>query len=417
MIARGTSRLRALANRGLDAVVPWAVLPILTAIALIERVRTGRRRRRAELARLVWGPVPVLSLKYWSRALRRRGYASMTCVSGGSAVAARDDFDHYLADFEADGVLSVRLPVYRFFAWALRHGDVFIRFFDGGFLRGTPLKWFEAPLLRLAGKRLIVSPYGSDVAVAGYLGNLEEPLFDDYPVLRERSEETKRWVDHSLRWATVAIRNWQFGYLPRCDVVWPTMLAIDADQWSDEGASPDPRTARDSEVKVLHAPNHRHIKGTGYLERAVAALRQEGQPVRLEIVERRPNEEIRTAMADCDVVADQFLAGYAMFALEGMAMGKPVLSNLDSMPADVRSAKAMQACPIVDTNPERLREDLQGLIQDDTRRAQLGRAGREFVQQYHTYEATADGWEAILAHAWQGAPLPDDLRPGPGPPR
>ena len=54
---------------------------------------------------------------------------------------------------------------YRVFAWALANFDVFHCFFDGGFLRRTPLRFREAQLLHLAGKRLIVMPYGSDNAV------------------------------------------------------------------------------------------------------------------------------------------------------------------------------------------------------------------------------------------------------------
>ncbi len=404
-------RVRALANDALDVLVVGGAFAWLIALALAEFARTIRRRRRGDSPRLVWGPVPLLNNKYWSAAMRHRGFVSVTCVSGRSAIAASGDFDLYLSDFERDGVLSVRLPVYRFFAWAMRHGDVFIRSFDGGFLRPTPLRWLEAPLLRLAGKKLIVYPYGSDIAVAGHLGDLEEPLFADYPILKERSEETRRWVHHSLRWANVAIRNWQFGYLPRGDVAWPTQLAIDAEQWTDDNNSGRRRKAEDSEVKVLHAPNHRHIKGTEYLERAIEDLREEGLGVRLEILEGRPNDEIRSAIAACDIVADQFLAGYALFALEGMAMGKPVLANLDSIPADLRGMEAMRACPIVDTDPARLRDDLRDLVTDEQRREDLGRAGREFVLRHHSYDATADGWQAILAHVWRGEGLPEWLRP------
>jgi glycosyltransferase involved in cell wall biosynthesis len=164
---------------------------------------------------------------------------------------------------------------------------------------------------------------------------------------------------------------------------------------------------------VLHAPNHRHVKGSVYLERAIEALREEGLPVRLALLEGRPNQEIRRAMAECDIVADQFLAGYAMFAIEGMAMGKPVLANLDSVPDELRDTEAMRACPIVDTDPNRLRDDLRALVLDEERRRELGRAGREFVLRYHSYDATAEVWEAILAHVWLGAPLPARLLPGP----
>ena len=403
--------LRRLANRTLTALLVGIALPWLTALALIERVRTWVRRRRGIRPRLIWGPVPVISLKYWSEAMRRAGYTSLTCVTGAYAINEREDFDIHLDQFGGGGGLSVLFRDYRFFAWTLRRGDVFIRFFDGGFLRSTPLRWLEGPLTRLAEKRVIVSPYGSDIAVAGHLGELEGPLFADYPVLRDEAQTIKRRVDYWLRWADLVIRNWQFGYQPRCDVVWLTQLAIDVDHWTVDGDPGRTEARETTEVSVLHAPNHRHVKGSVYLERAIDALRQEGLPVRLELLERRPNEEIRRAMAECDIVADQFLAGYAMFAIEGMAMGKPVLANLDSIPDELRDTEAMRACPIVDTDPDRLRDDLRSLVVDETRRAELGRAGREFVMRYHSYDAVGAVWEAIFAHVWQGASLPECLQP------
>jgi hypothetical protein len=384
----------------------------LTVLALVERVRTWVRRRRGVRPRLIWGPVPVISLKYWSEAMRRAGYTSLTCVAGRYAINSREDFDVHRDQFGGGSGLSAVFREYRFFAWSLRRGDVFIRFLDGGFLRWSHLRWLEGSLMRLAGKRVIVSPYGSDIAVAGYLDDLEEPLFADYPALRDEAETIKRRVDYSLRWADLVIRNWQFGYLPRSDVVWLTQLAVDVEQWKADGDRGRSTTRDGAGVTILHAPNHRHVKGSAYLERAVEGLRDEGLPVRLELLEGRPNEEIRRAMAECDIVADQFLAGYAMFAIEGMAMGKPVLANLDSIPDELRRTAVMGDCPIVDTDPERLRDDLRSLVVDEARRDELGRAGREFVTRYHSYDAVAEVWEAIFAHVWRGAPLPERLLPG-----
>jgi glycosyltransferase involved in cell wall biosynthesis len=399
------------ANRALDLLLLPLVPVALVLIALIERVRTGVRRRRGLPPRLVWGPTPIINAKYWHEALRRRGYESTTCVWGFSTIHARGDWDHYLDEFRGEGVISARMPEVRCFIWTLRRGDVFCRFFEGGFLRQTRHEWLEAPLLKLAGKKLIVSPYGSDIAVVGSLGYLEAPLFEDYPILRERSEETKRWVHHTLKWADVVIRNWQFGYLPRWDVTWLTELAIDTDEWSSGDGGDKPPGPRDAEVSVLHAPNHRHIKGTKHLERAIADLREEGLPVRLEILEGKPNTEIRRAMAESDILADQFLAGYALFAVEGMSMGRPLLANLDSLPDDIRASESVRECPIVDTDPESLEEDLRRLISDAELRREVGRASREFALRYHSYEAVADGWEKILAHVWRGEPLPEWLPP------
>ena len=404
--------LRSSALRVAIALLPGAALVWLAILALVEWPRTRLRRKRGTRPRLIWGPVPIISLKYWSQAMRRAGYPSLTCVTGPYAINERGDFDVYRDQFGGENGLSGLLCDYRFFVWALRRGDVFIRFFDGGFLRGTQLQWCEAPLLRLAGKKLIVSPYGSDVAVAGHFGGLEEELYADYPELRQRSDEIKRWVEHTARHADVVVRNWQLGYVPRYNVVWLSQLAIDLDQWAptdiDSGSD-----GRNGIVTVLHAPNHRRIKGTAHLERAVVSLRTEGLRIELELIQRRPNEELRSAMAAADVIADQFLLqGYAMAAVEAMALGKPVMVNMSALPDELRATDAFRECPAVDTNPENLEENLRRLVEDPALRRELGRTGREFVERFHSYEAVSRVWAEIIDHVWREKPLPESLLPG-----
>ena len=92
-------------------------------------------------------------------------------------------------------------------------------------------------------------------------------------------------------------------------------------------------------------------------------------------------------------------------------MGKPVLANLDSLRPELRGTEAVRECPIVDTDPESLEDDLRTLILDEELRRELGRKSREFALRYHSYDAVADGWEAILAHVWRGEPLPEQLPP------
>lgn len=405
------SHLRALANRLFFRSLPLLVLGRLVGVALVERIRTSRRRRTRRLPRLIWGPVPIISLKYWSEAMRRAGYTSTTCVSSHYLINERGDFDVYRDQFQGHTLMSQLLCDYRFFEWTLRRGDVFCRFFDGGFLLNTPLDRFEAPLLRLAGKKLVVSPYGSDIAVDGYLGGAEDLLFEDYPNLLANREGIRRRVLHTTRWADLIVRHHQPGFLPSYDVVLPNHFAIDFERWSSPTRASDADGAR-GEVVVFHAPNHRHIKGTDHLERAIAELQDEGLKVRLAIVERRPNEEIRVAMQESDIAADQFhLPGYAMFSIEAMATGTPVLNNVSALPEDIRATRVLQECPLVDTNPDRLKEDLRRLIEDPALRRELGDAGREFVSEYHSYDALGREWDAIVQHVWAGAPLPERLLP------
>src|SRR5262249_35201690 len=153
------------------------------------------------------------------------------------------------------------LRPYTTFLRVLLAYDIVMFFFDGGFLAPTPLRWLECPLLRLSGMKIVLSPYGSDVAVAEHLGPFREPTLTSTPNVVAREEEIKRRVDHFCRWGDFVVRNVQPGYLPRSDVLWPTCLAIDTDEWAPADAAP-----AGDRVVVVHSANHPALKGTSILE-------------------------------------------------------------------------------------------------------------------------------------------------------
>ncbi|MGZ5385469.1 MAG: glycosyltransferase family protein, partial [Acidimicrobiia bacterium] len=280
----------------------------------------------------------------------------------------------------------------------------------GGILRNGPLQWWEYPLLRLAGKKLIASPYGGDIAVSSYLGDLEEILLRDYPDIPTASPLLKRRILYTLKWADVSVHTYLPGFQPTHNAVWLNMLAIDVDMWQD-ASKQSTSDGHNRDVVIVHAPNHRHIKGTHHLEEAVSELIGEGLKIDLQILERRSNEEVRAAVLASDIVADQFVFSYGLFAVEGMAAGKPVLGNLSRIPDEFRGNESLEACPIVDTRPEMLRDDLRRLLTNPALRRELGEAGREFVLRYHSYDPVGRAFEALVEYAWNGKPLPKWLAP------
>jgi len=392
--------------RGLVAV---PALPVVLLAAAIARAGTRRRRRRGQLPRLVWGPEPIISIKYWSLALRARGFISQTCVSGHFAINEREDFDRHFDTFLPRPAAFDPLRAYAVFLWSIRTSDIYMSFFDGGFLRGTALHRLELPLLRLAGKSVIVSPYGGDIAVPGHLGVAEQRLLADYPSMALGGARVRRRVLAFSRWADLIVRNLQYGFLPRWDVVWPTMVALDTDDWTSP-APPCEHDGESGEVVIVHAPNHRGIKGTDDLIAAVGRLRDGGLRVRLDLLEGRPNREVREAVLRADIVAEQFVAGYGLFAIEGMSAGRPVLSALSWLEPDLLANLRGRGCPIVDTDLTNLEAQLHALITDPAKRREIGASSRRFALEQHSYDSSGRSWEAIIRHVWTGEPLPDELR-------
>ena len=137
---------------------------------------------------------------------------------------------------------------------------------------------------------------------------------------------------------------------------------------------------------VVHAPSHRGKKGT---EHVIAAC--EGLPVELELVEGLHHDEARRRYEAADIVVDQLNAGwYGLFAIEAMALGKPVVTFLHEE-AVRRSAEAFGIeVPIVSATKETLRDVLARLAADPDERRRLGAAGRAYVERVHDIERIAD---------------------------
>jgi glycosyltransferase involved in cell wall biosynthesis len=256
---------------------------------------------------------------------------------------------------------------------------------------------------------LVVTHYGADTAVSGHLEAWEEAMAADYPEIIASADRIRARVDWFCRWADVVVRNLNPGYLPRWDVLWPAQYAIEMTDFVPAAASG--ADGRNGPVNVVHAPNHRALKGTSHVEQAVADLRAEGLDVRLTLVEGRPNTEVRAALREADVLVDQLLIGYGLLAVEGMATGLPVLSRTSWMSPEVARHPAIRELPIIDADVATVRERLREIVTDPARRATLGEEGLRFARRWHSEEATGRTWAAIVCAMWSDAPVPRESEP------
>ena len=130
---------------------------------------------------------------------------------------------------------------------------------------------------------------------------------------------------------------------------------------------------------VVHAPTDRAVKGSRHVIEAVELLRAEGVRVRLELLEGLTHDKVRELTGAADIVVDQLMIGwYGGFAVEAMALAKPVVCFIreDQNPFGA-------SLPIVRATPSTLVDRLRELLADPARLAELGAAGRKFVETEH----------------------------------
>jgi glycosyltransferase involved in cell wall biosynthesis len=377
------------------------MLPLLFALALLARGRT----RRVDVG---IGPLPIVSHEHHKRALRLYGYSAETFVTFTFYIT--QDFDH---------LLHKRYPQHRpiihvlAFWFAIRRYRCLYFYFDGGPLGATKLLWrFEGTLLRLAGVKTLLMPYGSDVQVMTRSPNLLfKSLYSrQYRANLLRRREVTARLDLWTRAASHIVSGCEWvDYMYCWDTLMLAHFSIDTDEW--RASQPPPAKGRP--FRILHAPNHRSLKGTDYLIAAVEALRKEGYTIELDVAERISNVEVRARIAQADLVADQFVIGwYAMFAIEAMALERPVLCYLRD---DLERLYVLSGLigpgeiPIARCDPVTVKDTIRELINSPERRVELGRRGRAFVERHHSIRAvgaTFDGINRLLELSPSGLPAP-----------
>jgi glycosyltransferase involved in cell wall biosynthesis len=286
------------------------------------------------------------------RALRRKG------VEARLVVVERQKL-HPEADWSLDrpagfwGRQAVQWPA---FLRLLPRTDVF-HFYFGWTLVPRKLQW---PILKATRRKSVLHFLGSDIR-----GKAPEEL------------RYARGADARIVGSYDALR-----WVPDAHVVPP---GLDLREYTPAPSEDLPRPV------VLHAPSSRRRKGT---EHVIAAC--EGLDVELDIVEGLRHDEARRHYERADVVVDQLNAGwYGIFALEAMALGKPVLSYLrDEAVQETERALGVQV-PIVRVTKETLRDRIAELAASADERRRVGASSRAYVEHVHDADKGADRLIAI----------------------
>lgn len=298
--------------------------------------------------RVVHCPVNTAGVP-WShvQALRRRGVDAQLVV-----------FNRYPLHPEADWSLDRRggfarrqAAAWRALARLLPRTDVF-HFYFGLTLVPQSLQY---PLLRLFGRKSVMHYLGSDIRG-------KSP--DELRAGRKAGAQIVGSYD-ALRW------------VPEAEVLPPGI-----DVGAIEPAYPGDR----ERPVILHAPSSRRRKGT---EQVLAAC--EGLDAELVLVEGLRHDEAFERYRDADIVVDQLNSGwYGLFAIECLALGKPVVTVLNEEGVRRTEEAFGTRVPIITTTKNDLRATLEPLVASAAERRRIGEASRAFAERVHDLERVAD---------------------------
>lgn len=271
-----------------------------------------------------------------------------------------------------------RIKLVKNFVNVLGRYDV-IHFHFGGTLLPRCL---DLPILKLLGKKMVMHYWGSEVRLKDVAIRYNPFYTADIDVLSNDDEKVER-LKKVARYVEVAIvADYElFSYVApffKRTVIIPQ--AIDTSKFKP--AFPDPYN---SKPLIVHAPSRKNVKGTSYIEEAVARLKEKYRFDFL-CLHQVKNEEVKEAFKKVDIVVDQLLLGaYGIVSVEAMALGKPVICYI----RDDLISNYPEDLPIVNANPHTIEDALETLLADPKLRFDLGVRSRAFVERYHDSKVVA----------------------------
>lgn len=379
-------------------------LPIIFLFLFLISIASRLQQRHTDRSRLMWGPAPIINNPYWARAMREAGYHSESYTENFAATLnGRSDYDRLVTD-DIPAWIPLKIRAFLAFSISILRYDYFFFSFEGGFLGPTKLWWLEAFLIRVANKKVAVLCFGGDVFIYNRVRSMSRlyGLVAYAPKGSIKQREITKKVDYWVENANCILPGFAFADgLGRLDMLAYCVLCIDTNAWA-----PSKRASHangvDSTVRIAHAPNSRGGKGSRYIIKAVETLKQEGLKVELVLIEGAQNAQVKTILStDVDILAEQLiLIGYGLNGMEGMASGLPVIANLEDEDyfSPLRRWSYFDECPVVSATPENITDTLRTLVLNPSLRHLLGAAGRNFVEKYHSNEATVFLFEAIIKY-------------------
>jgi hypothetical protein len=141
--------------------------------------------------------------------------------------------------------------------------------------------------------------------------------------------------------------------------------------------------ATEGRPRIVHAPSDGSIKGTPMILSALEQLRAR-YDFDLILVEKKTHEEALALYRSADIAIDQVLAGwYGGFAVEMMAMGKPVACYIREQDMKFVPPAMRDDLPILQIDPGRLVDDLAAILERRAEWHNVGKRSRRYVERWH----------------------------------
>lgn len=395
--------LKTYIQNSIKLVADILVLPILFSYCIVSRFIFYKKDK------VFFGLMANNNLVYVRDSLKNLGYTAVVVPW----IIPEHERKNILYDIDLkasypklyNNFLGQIILIYLFLFWSVSKFDVFIVPFQNRLLDRTFfLKWLEFQLLHLAGKKIILNPYGGDIQYVEVWEDSSDLAYQElyqawktdlYYGVYAREKFVLRNTLYCLRYADCVVLSIDWpDYIPnkfrKENIEYFHMRSFPLLKPKRK------RKKRGNLFTIVHATNHPHFKGTKFLKLAVEEINKEKIICELITLQNTKNEDVLEKIGMADLVFDQLLLGaYGRLAIEAMVLGKPVICYLRD---DLKELyPAWYECPIINANISNLKEKiLEVMSMSEEQRECIGKKSKAYVKKYHSPEYVGDKLHSII---------------------
>lgn len=236
----------------------------------------------------------------------------------------------------------------------------------------------DLPLLKMLGKKIVMHYWGSDVRRISVAQKTNPYVrvknFDEIQIIKQ-IKNISMYIEDCIV-ADYELYQYVKEFFPKVHFL---PQVIDLERYP-MGITSNKRPL------IVHAPTHADCKGTEFILKAIEKLQQE-HDFDFQLVQGMSHDKAKEIYQKADLIIDQILAGaYGLLALEGMAMGKPVVCWISEYMQD----KYPKELPLISANPDTIISVLRDVLANSDMLPQIGKQGRKYMEKYHDAKIVAN---------------------------
>lgn len=273
------------------------------------------------------------------------------------------------------------------FIWALFKYDVFIFGYKSSFFY-----FYDLPILKLFGKRIIYIFYGSDSRPPYIQGNYFNVPIQECISL---SNIQKKSIKKIERYAGIIVNHppgshfHERSFIPIMRMGFPCLI---------NSAGTPGSMLQTNKLRILHAPSDPERKGTEIIRKTIKNLQTKGYSIELIEIIGKPNAQVLEELSRCDFIIDELYSDAVMagFATEAAFFGKPAVVSGYANAYDWGNLPAESIPPVHYCHPDKIEEAVEKLIVDEAYRKELGRRAKQFVDKQWSARRVAERYLMLI---------------------